>query len=204
MYANIIIDITHEKLDKIFQYAVPSRLEGALDAGCEVEVPFGKGNRLTKGYVIGFAEQCDYDPAKIKEIRDISQKGIAIEGKLVALAAWMKDHYGGTMIQALKMVLPIRQQEKEKVKKKLRLLLDETEGREKLEYYLRPAPARCPPYLRGPFPAGGGGGRDRPQCLPPAPVYLSWTPAAVGNGTVPEADSGGIPIRHKGYGRHHG
>lgn len=136
MYANIIIDITHEKLDKIFQYAVPSRLEGALAAGCEVEVPFGKGNRLTKGYVIGFAEQCDYDPAKIKEIQDISQKGIAIEGKLVALAAWMKDHYGGTMIQALKMVLPIRQQEKEKVKKKLHLLLDETEGREKLEYYL--------------------------------------------------------------------
>ena len=136
MYANIIIDITHEKLDKIFQYAVPSRLEGTLAAGCEVEVPFGKGNRLTKGYVIGFAEQCDYDPAKIKEIQDISQKGIAIEGKLVALAAWMKDHYGGTMIQALKMVLPIRQQEKEKVKKKLRLLLDETEGREKLEYYL--------------------------------------------------------------------
>ncbi len=136
MYANIIIDITHEKLDKIFQYAVPSRLEGALAAGCEVEVTFGKGNRLTKGYVIGFAEQCDYDPAKIKEIQDISQKGIAIEGKLVALAAWMKDHYGGTMIQALKMVLPIRQQEKEKVKKKLRLLLDETEGREKLEYYL--------------------------------------------------------------------
>ena len=115
---------------------MPSRLEGALAAGCEVEVPFGKGNRLTKGYVIGFAEQCDYDPAKIKEIQDISQKGIAIEGKLVALAAWMKDHYGGTMIQALKMVLPIRQQEKEKVKKKLRLLLDETEGREKLEYYL--------------------------------------------------------------------
>ena len=136
MYANIIIDITHEKLDKIFQYAVPSRLEGTLAAGCEVEVPFGKGNRLTRGYVIGFAEQCDYDPAKIKEIQDISQKGIAIEGKLVALAAWMKDHYGGTMIQALKMVLPIRQQEKEKVKKKLRLLLDESEGREKLEYYL--------------------------------------------------------------------
>ena len=136
MYANIIIDITHEKLDKIFQYAVPSRLEGTLAAGCEVEVPFGKGNRLTRGYVIGFAEQCDYDPAKIKEIQVISQKGIAIEGKLVALAAWMKDHYGGTMIQALKMVLPIRQQEKEKVKKKLRLLLDETEGREKLEYYL--------------------------------------------------------------------
>ena len=40
------------------------------------------------------------------------------------------------MIQALKMVLPIRQQEKEKVRKRLRLLLDEEEGRKKLEFYL--------------------------------------------------------------------
>lgn len=117
MFANIIIDITHEKLDKIFQYNIPVHLEDKLSAGMEVVVPFGKGNRLTKGYVIGFADKCDYDPARIKEIQDISRKGVAIEGKLVALAAWMKDHYGGTMIQALKMVLPIRQQEKEKVKK---------------------------------------------------------------------------------------
>ncbi len=136
VYANIIIDITHEKLDKIFQYSIPSRLEDSLSAGMEVVVPFGKGNRLTKGYVVGFAEHCGYDPAKIKEIQDISRKGVAIEGKLVALAAWMKDHYGGTMIQALKMVLPIRQQEKEKVRKRLRLLLDEEEGRKKLEFYL--------------------------------------------------------------------
>lgn len=30
MYANIIIDITHEKLDRIFQYSVPPELEGTL------------------------------------------------------------------------------------------------------------------------------------------------------------------------------
>ena len=136
MFANIIIDITHEKLDKIFQYKIPSHLEGRLTAGMEVVVPFGRGNRLTKGYIIGFADKCDYDLTKLKEIQDISQKGIAIEGKLVALAAWMKEHYGGTMIQALKMVLPIRHQEKEKVKKKLRLLLDEEEGKKKLDYFL--------------------------------------------------------------------
>lgn len=136
MYANIIIDITHEKLDKLFQYSIPPCLEGTLSAGMEVVVPFGKGNRPTRGYVIGFAQTCDYDPAKIKEILEVSQTGVAIEGKLVALAAWMKEHYGGTMIQALKTVLPIRQQEKEKVRKKLRLLLDEEEGRKKLEFYL--------------------------------------------------------------------
>ncbi len=136
MFANIIVDITHEKLDKIFQYRIPVHLKGELSAGMEVVVPFGRGNRLTKGYVIGFSDTCDYDLSKIKEVQEISKKGIAIEGKLVVLAAWMKNHYGGTMIQALKMVLPIRHQENEKVKKKVRLLLDEEEAKNKLEYYL--------------------------------------------------------------------
>ena len=42
MFANIIVDITHEKLDKIFQYRVPSHMEGELSIGMEVLVPFGK------------------------------------------------------------------------------------------------------------------------------------------------------------------
>ena len=33
MYADIIIDITHEKLDKVFQYRVPEELEGDLRTG---------------------------------------------------------------------------------------------------------------------------------------------------------------------------
>lgn len=136
MFANIIIDITHEKLDKVFQYRVPSRLEGELCVGMEVLVPFGKGNRQTKGYIIGFSETCEYDLSKVKEIQDISRNSVAIEGKLVALAAWMKEHYGGTMIQALKTVLPIKQKEQAKVKKKVRLLLNQEEGRQKLDYYL--------------------------------------------------------------------
>lgn len=111
-------------------------MEGELCIGMEVFVPFGKGNRRTKGYVIGFSETCDYDLSKVKEIEDISRKGIAIEGKLAALAAWMKEYYGGTMIQALKTVLPIKQKEQEKVRKKIRLLLTEEEAKTKLEYYL--------------------------------------------------------------------
>ena len=136
MFANIIVDITHEKLDKVFQYRVPSHMEGELSIGMEVLVPFGKGNRMTKGYVVDFAENCDYDLSKVKEIAEISRKGMAIEGKLVALAAWMKENYGGTMIQALKTVLPIKQKEQAKVKKKVRLLLNEEEGKTKLDFYL--------------------------------------------------------------------
>lgn len=136
MFANIIIDITHEKLDKIFQYRIPSELEGMLEVGMEVVVPFGKSNRETKGYIVGFSEQCDYDLAKIKEISGPAEKSVAMEAGLVALAAWMKEHYGGTMIQALKTVLPIKKQENAKVKRHVRLLLDEEAGRKQLALYL--------------------------------------------------------------------
>ncbi len=136
MFADIIIDIQHEKLDKIFQYRIPERLEAELEPGMEVLVPFGNGNRQRKGYVTGISETCDYDLSKVKEISDISRTGVEIEAKLIALAAWMKSNYGGTMIQALKTVLPIRQKENAKVKKHLRLLLDKDTGVRQLHYYL--------------------------------------------------------------------
>lgn len=137
MYADIIVDITHEKLDKIFQYKVPSHLEGVLTAGMEVSVPFGLGNKVIKGYCLGLSDTCGYDPAKMKEILSISQTGVAIEGKLTALAAFIKEHYGGTMIQALKTVLPIKQKENARVKKKIRILLNEEEGRQRLDLYMK-------------------------------------------------------------------
>ena len=40
------------------------------------------------------------------------------------------------MIQSLKTVLPIKQKENARVKKRVRLLLNEEDGRKKLEYYL--------------------------------------------------------------------
>ena len=135
MFADVIVDIQHEKLDKIFQYRIPEELESRLQPGMEVVVPFGKGNRQIKGYVTGFSEKCEYDLSKVKSILSISEKGMEIETRLIALAAWMKEHYGGTMIQSLKTVLPIRQKENAKVKKHLRLLLSEKEGEEKLAFY---------------------------------------------------------------------
>ena len=136
MFADVIIDIQNEKLDRIFQYRIPQEIENRLEAGMEVIVPFGKGNRQMKGYVTGISETCDYDLSKVKDIIAISEKGVEIEAKLIALAAWMKENYGGTMIQALKTVLPIRQKENAKMKKRLRLLLDKETGTRQLHYYL--------------------------------------------------------------------
>ncbi|MCI8639440.1 MAG: primosomal protein N' [Coprococcus sp.] len=136
MFADIIIDITHEKLDKIFQYKVPDELADKLVVGTEVEVPFGRGNRLTRGYVVGFSEVCGYDEEKIKDILRIAGRSVAIESRLVALAAWMKESYGGTMIQALKTVLPIRRTEQAKEQRILKRLVSVEEGKKKLEEYL--------------------------------------------------------------------
>ena len=33
MYANIIIDISHESVDRVFQYRVPGELAGKIRAG---------------------------------------------------------------------------------------------------------------------------------------------------------------------------
>ena len=107
-----------------------------LEVGTEVVVPFGRGNKETHGYVIAFSEKTDYDPAKIKEITGKAEESMAIEGKLVALAAWMKEHYGGTMIQALKTVLPVKKKEKIRQKRTVHLLLDEEAGKRQLDVYL--------------------------------------------------------------------
>ena len=136
MYADIIIDITHEKLDRVFQYGIPSHLEGMLKVGTEVRVPFGKGNKETRGYVVGFSEQPGYDLEKIKPVAGIVEDGIAIESRLVELAGWMKETYGGTMIQALKTVLPIKKQEGIRSKKQILLAVTEEEGKKKLDWYL--------------------------------------------------------------------
>ena len=136
MYAKVIVDITHEKLDKVFEYRIPSELEGVLKVGTEVVVPFGIGNRKTNGYVVDISDNCEYDCDKVKEILQIAEKKVAIEGKMIALASWMKENYGGTMIQALKTVLPIKKEENAKIKRYVRLMLDEESGRAKLEEYL--------------------------------------------------------------------
>lgn len=136
MYADIIIDITHENVDRVFQYIVPPQLEGKLKEGMEVFVPFGVGNREKKGYIVGFSEKCNYDSAKMKAIHDISDTAVQIEGRLVALASWIKENYGGTMIQALKTVLPVKQKSQAKINRTIKLLLTQEEAEQKLEEFL--------------------------------------------------------------------
>jgi primosomal protein N' (replication factor Y) len=72
-------------------------------------IPFGKADRMLKGYVVALSDKCGYDESKIKDIAALCEKSADIEDRMIALAAFIRKNFGGTMIQALKTVLPAKQ-----------------------------------------------------------------------------------------------
>ncbi len=133
MYANIIIDISHEKVDKTFQYRIPEKLEGQIRAGTQVEIPFGAGNRLRRGYVVGLTDRAEFDTARIKSISGVVPGSVTAESRLIRLAWWMKERYGSTMNQALKTVLPVKQKVRQKQVRSVCRLMTAQETREAAE-----------------------------------------------------------------------
>ncbi len=136
-YADVIIDITHTAVDRAFQYEVPEELSGQAVLGAKIRAPFGNGNRLRDGYIIGFSEKPEYDPLKIKKIAAVCEDGMPLEGQMIRLAAWMKERYGSTMIQALKTVLPAKRKLKAVEKKYLVRRVSREECEELLALYRR-------------------------------------------------------------------
>ena len=117
VYADIIVDITHEKLDRPFQYRIPEHLAEAVQIGNQVLVPFGNANKLITGYCIGISGETDFDPTKIKDIFSLKEGSTSVESRQIMLADFLKRRYGVTMIQALKTVLPVKQSVQSVVKK---------------------------------------------------------------------------------------
>lgn len=133
IYADIIIDISSDKLDRSFQYRVPERLEKKIKAGMVAAIPFGNTGRVRKGYVIGLSDKPKIAPEKIKEISEICSGEETTESRLIVLAAWMRENYGSTMIQALRTVLPIQEKIKAKEKKYICLDISEEAGTQLLK-----------------------------------------------------------------------
>ncbi|MEI3525243.1 MAG: primosomal protein N' [Eubacteriales bacterium] len=127
-FANIIVDISLEKLDRTFQYRIPEELQDILKEGMQVRVPFGNGGRILTGYVLELTDNCEWDEEKLKPILGLAEKGIRLEGQLIALAAWMRRTYGSTMNQALKTVLPVKKSVQEKISREVRLAVPREEA----------------------------------------------------------------------------
>ena len=135
VYADIIVDVTNEKLDRTFQYKVPPELNGKIEPGTAVEIPFGNGNRTINGYVLSVGTEAKYLESRMKTISGVRKDAAAVETKLIALAAWMRRTYGSTMIQALKTVLPVKVKARGKETREIALLADHETCEKLLETY---------------------------------------------------------------------
>lgn len=138
IYADIIIDISTESLDRTFQYRIPERLKNAVSTGSLVSIPFGKSDRVRTGYVVGITDKPEYDPLKTKDILDVKNDNKNLPAvKLIRLAAWMKHNYGGTLIQSLKVVLPKKTPVKPVEKETIRLIASDEDVKSYLEEFDR-------------------------------------------------------------------
>ncbi len=136
-YADVIIDISKEKLDHTFQYKIPEDLAGQIYPGVQVNLPFGRGNRMVCGFVTEVTDYAKYDADKIKEIDSIVKESVAIETHLIALASWMRKNYGSTMNQALKTVIPVKQKTKAKERRIICLCAEEEAAKEQLAVFFK-------------------------------------------------------------------
>lgn len=132
-YANIIVDISLDKLDKTFQYAIPSQLREQIHPGVQVDIPFGK--RTLTGYVVEVTEEPEFDVDKIRPLIGIHEGSVPMESQLIEMAAWIRKNYGSTMNQALKTVLPIKKQTRHVERKTVKLLLNEAQAQQKLALF---------------------------------------------------------------------
>ncbi len=141
MYAEIIIEISNLKLDRPFTYRIPPKLKDCVVPGSRVIVPFGRGNRRIKGYCVA-----------VRQTEDVSLKGVAIKDllevvtddggrgsareQLLDLAVWMKSSYGGTLVQALRTVLPVKKAVRKRSTRTVSLLLGGEEAEEKYRLFV--------------------------------------------------------------------
>ena len=132
-YANVIVDISIDKLDKTFQYAIPEELQSQIVVGIQVDIPFGY--RTISGYVVELTDEAEFDESRIKPLIGVKSGSVAMESQLIALAGWIRKNYGSTMNQALKTVLPIKQKKKAVIQRRVSLLLSDEDARKQLALF---------------------------------------------------------------------
>ena len=102
MVAEVIINSNVKNLNKIFDYNVPTEIEGTICVGDRILVPFGNKKTLEEGFVIGLKEKSDF---KVKDIASI-QDGIKLTKDNIELAKLMARRYFCNISDCIKLMLP--------------------------------------------------------------------------------------------------
>ncbi len=103
-YAEVIVDNRASVIDKPFTYAIKA-FEDIAKEGMRVVVPFGRGNKPIKGFIIRIFDDFvnDYPVKNIIEVLDAQP---LVSKELIELGIWMKDRYLSPYLDALQPILP--------------------------------------------------------------------------------------------------
>ncbi len=102
MYAQVIVDLSAEALDRVFSYIVPKGMD--VVPGQLVRVPFGP--RTREGFVVGLSEACEVSAEKLKPLIGPVRQEPVVLPDLMALAEWMHVRYLCNLVDALRLMLP--------------------------------------------------------------------------------------------------
>ena len=80
-------------VDRQFTYRIPEPLIGAVQRGCRVSAPFGRGNRLTEGAAVEIVSEPGTDPAKLKPLIDCLDKEPFFSDEMLELCRWVGEYY---------------------------------------------------------------------------------------------------------------
>lgn len=109
LYAEVIIDINHESVDNIFNYGIPDDIVNDIYIGMRVFVPFGKGNTVREGYVVGFSNSLPEDlpkDMKIKNIKELPDDYQIFNENMIMLAKFISKKYYCLLSEALQCIMP--------------------------------------------------------------------------------------------------
>ncbi len=100
MTAEVIVDIAHSEVDKIFEYRA---IDGVF-AGSRVKVPFG--GRVVDGFVMRLKEGSDFDSSKLKSILSAVDDVPALNAECLKLVDDVSARYHCPKALVLRLFLP--------------------------------------------------------------------------------------------------
>ena len=101
MIAKIAVAAANFAIDKPYSYSVPKDL--AVQPGCRVSVPFGKGNRRTEGIVLSLEPG---DETELKAVERLLDEEPVLDAGMLRLAAFLRQRYFCTFYEAARAMLP--------------------------------------------------------------------------------------------------
>ena len=115
-FCQVIVDIAHEDVDRVFTYRVPEGMK--LCPGMRVHVPFGRVRRV-EGVVVAMADACDLPPGRVRDVTDVLEDYPAVLPGLLRLAMRIRESSFCTLAQALRLMFPA-QMRGERIRNKTR------------------------------------------------------------------------------------